>query len=421
MATTMVDIAQLGMEHPSHDKHHTAPAIEPNLVEELFRYTYFYDINQESEEYQQCVEKASAGGEPTSTPPVLSEGPSPAESFTRQEITTPIDQAKSAPFGNVHVHDEDLGVGRHFSFDDLIDETACGAPIAIKCDRSMPPPAVPVKQEASTATYSPPPVTGLSLSASDSYFPVGEKHANELGRSFSKRGRTDTNNTLGGGLVKKNSKRLKQKEDGYPCEHCHETFDRACDRTKHWQRAHAPKDTLPHSCSLCENEGKVKRFLYPKDVRRHLKQVHKIITKDLAAMLTPSISPTSVKSPKTFGMWALCKTVIGLKKLRISASSSHSNGASEKIIMVSSDQRAFVDVDVTGIKTAAALTESVLSALQGHSSAATARFEAQTYLRKHKVVQLGPKLDAQGMLDLVLKDASSQGQERYIITTSFPQ
>jgi hypothetical protein len=48
---------------------------------------------------------------------------------------------------------------------------------------------------------------------------------------------------------------------------CFEVFDRQCDLTHH-ERIHCNYEERPHACSMCD-----KRFLYPKDLRRH-ERVH---------------------------------------------------------------------------------------------------------------------------------------------------
>ena len=59
--------------------------------------------------------------------------------------------------------------------------------------------------------------------------------------------------------------RLSREEGGFPCTHadCCETFNRQCDLSQH-ERCHLPYEERPHSCYFCP-----KRFLWPKDLRRH--------------------------------------------------------------------------------------------------------------------------------------------------------
>ena len=67
-----------------------------------------------------------------------------------------------------------------------------------------------------------------------------------------------------------NSKRGKRVLGGYPCTHhgCLKVFD-VPSQLRHHRRPHTAKEDYRHSCHCGE------RFLYPKDLRRHVTNVHK--------------------------------------------------------------------------------------------------------------------------------------------------
>lgn len=60
-------------------------------------------------------------------------------------------------------------------------------------------------------------------------------------------------------------RRQYRQRGAFACHHrgCPEIFDRRCDLTQH-ERSHLPYDQRPYGCESCE-----KRFLFPKDLRRH--------------------------------------------------------------------------------------------------------------------------------------------------------
>lgn len=65
-------------------------------------------------------------------------------------------------------------------------------------------------------------------------------------------------------------RRQDKKEGGFFCFHtgCFEVFDRQCDLNHH-ERMHLAYEDRPYPCEQCE-----KRFLFPKDLRRHEKTRH---------------------------------------------------------------------------------------------------------------------------------------------------
>lgn len=60
-------------------------------------------------------------------------------------------------------------------------------------------------------------------------------------------------------------RKRKRQASGFPClePDCSELFDRQCDLTQH-ERSHLPYHQRPYPCEHCD-----KRFLFPKDLRRH--------------------------------------------------------------------------------------------------------------------------------------------------------
>ncbi|KAI5366562.1 Putative Zinc finger C2H2-type [Septoria linicola] len=233
-----------------------------------------------------------------------------------------------------------------------------------------------------------------------------------LVRALSKRDRQDTSGTMGGNLARQRSKRHKSLEGGFACEGCEETFDRACDRSKHFKRTHAGEESRPHRCPECSLMGKVKAFLYPKDVRRHQKQVHKIDTVNVSpAVPSDTSEPTTPTSPNASALWTLTKAVQRFKNLRISSTSPTTNARQEKFIMVSTNKHNFVDVDVTGITAPEALTSKILNAL---NVGATGNHElfAQSYSRRHG---LGEKVSRKALLDLVNRLADSESSLKLFV------
>jgi DNA-directed RNA polymerase subunit RPC12/RpoP len=63
-------------------------------------------------------------------------------------------------------------------------------------------------------------------------------------------------------------RRYERVDAGYECSDCHTLFDRQCDRDKHWKNVHGERQ---HRCQICSD----KTFVYEKDLRRHMLNVHK--------------------------------------------------------------------------------------------------------------------------------------------------
>ena len=66
-------------------------------------------------------------------------------------------------------------------------------------------------------------------------------------------------------------KKRKRQPGGFPCVelNCDEVFDRQCDLAQH-QRSHISHEKRPYACDDCD-----RRFLFPKDLRRHAKKHEK--------------------------------------------------------------------------------------------------------------------------------------------------
>jgi uncharacterized Zn-finger protein len=56
---------------------------------------------------------------------------------------------------------------------------------------------------------------------------------------------------------------------GYPCSQCQKRHHTAGDLRKHVARAHLPESSRQQQCAHC-----TARFLWPKDLRRHMTQIH---------------------------------------------------------------------------------------------------------------------------------------------------
>jgi hypothetical protein len=265
-------------------------------------------------------------------------------------------------------------------------------------------------------------------------------------RSPSKRNRTDTG-FLSLTTKKSTTKRQKQITNGFPCrqETCDALFNRGCDEAKHFQRTHAPKDTLPHSCPECGLSGIVKRFMYPKDVRRHLRQVHRI--EHHAAEHTPSLSldptareklypdsskallPTTTTKTKTKtttripttppSIWSLTHSLISLRKLSLKAKSpsSPSPDDNDRFIMVTTDQERFLEVDVSAITAPDALLRHILAALDLHSLE-PCDIAARVYARRNRVVRLGDVLGPVELMRVVERGADAQGALKVFVSWS---
>lgn len=202
----------------------------------------------------------------------------------------------------------------------------------------------------------------------------------------------------------------KQVKAGFPCPGCNEIFDRACDQKKHHQRTHTPITAHSYSCSHCSNHASIeKRFMYPKDLRRHLEQVHNIATNSVSSYgstASTDSTETPAATPKVT-IWMLTKILVKFKRLR--TSQTHRN-----LIMVSADEISFVAVAVSGVESAAALSSRILSAL-GRPPADDPNITAQTYSRRLGQITLGYCLDKESLYSLVVKAADTQGSLKFLV------
>lgn len=91
--------------------------------------------------------------------------------------------------------------------------------------------------------------SGVSSGVNSGHFSASSGFSRASGSSYSRR------------------KRRRRELNAFVCTYpgCDAVFDRQCDLAHH-ERVHMPYYLRPHGCDLCE-----KRFLHPKDLRRHMK------------------------------------------------------------------------------------------------------------------------------------------------------
>lgn len=180
-------------------------------------------------------------------------------------------------------------------------------------------PSLTSKEMFTRGDNSPPSKRVRTQDALENQQPDATAHS---GSSSSKACRADAISTIHS-LTKKASKRAKQTCNGYPCRSgCGHVFNRSCDEKKHYERTHAPITLTSHRhrCPECEAVGKVKRFLYPKDVRRHLKQVHHMSWQDVATVIDSgaplqAFEPQDSTPSTVFTLWALVTALCAFKRL----------------------------------------------------------------------------------------------------------
>lgn len=126
------------------------------------------------------------------------------------------------------------------------------------------------------------------------------------------------------------SKRARSVQGGYICSGCNKSFDRACDERKHFSNVHGAKR---HGCQLCGS-----RFTYPKDVTRHLKQVHH----------TSPRRYTSLKS-----------VVSLLSKLSLWSKDPAAEEKQEEYILVTQDHLDYRKIYLKGLETSEALMREI--------------------------------------------------------------
>lgn len=456
----MVQLVQPGTPHAhGHHAKRDTGLLGQDFEDELVGYNFnppfaaaaYDDVNAEDSELRQYI-RHDAVEIPLSSPPALtlSTGPSPSTSYIGYPIAerpispiTPPDPTCEPRCGTRPSSESNSDVD--FGFEDLIKpeayQTGTGVPLA-KTNASTasrphraPSPRLPCgtcNGVSAHAAHSQQPSAAVrpSLTVDSSAADQGASLVHPT-RSLSKRGRTDTNGTMSG-LVKQNSKRHKQVPNGFPCrEGCGHVFSRSCDEKKHYGRTHAPEEEKKHSCPECNMSGKIKRFLYPKDVARHLKQVHhvqpsetpiagSIATGDVLDHASPASSTTtSTTFPGTAGFWTLHKAVLRFKNLRISSKSPPSpDEQDDKCIMVSTGDRTFVEVDVAGVTQTDTLTHRILTALKISQGSHENHILAQVYSRRGGRTHLGAHVNMRGLLHLVSTTADSQGTLKLIINNN---
>lgn len=125
------------------------------------------------------------------------------------------------------------------------------------------------------------------IAAHDIYRPFGRAQAyydalsqapNEATKSFRSPARSTTHSSESGVSIAScgsghKRRRQSRHEGAFLCEYigCSEKFDRKCDLTQH-ERSHMPYEQRPYACESC-----VRRFLFPKDLKRH-EEIHKNVS-----------------------------------------------------------------------------------------------------------------------------------------------
>lgn len=149
----------------------------------------------------------------------------------------------------------------------------------------------------------------------------------------SKRPSIDLGDNLEG---RSTSKRARSVQGGFPCNGCAKRFDRACDERKHFSNVHGAKR---HGCKLCGS-----RFTYPKDVGRHLKQVH-------------HIESSEVKSPRRYT--SLKSVVSLLSNLSLWSKDPAAEEKQEEYILVTQDHLDYRKIYLKGLETSEALMREI--------------------------------------------------------------
>lgn len=212
-----------------------------------------------------------------------------------------------------------------------------------------------------------------------------------LARTPSKRQRTDfqpdaqEEHETGEDFHNLTRKRSRKEVGGFRCPSCDiKPFDRRCDLNKHEKHKHTLRTFRPHACQEC-----AARFCWPKDVKRHLKQVH------------PSLSPVGER--RTSMAW-LTRALVGFKNLRIKATSPKSPvaGAVEKSIQVTVDKQTFVKVDVSRLADVSDLRSRITEAL-GYSLEMGSMINISRY---HRAFPFEP-LSEEALMEVVEQDADA--------------
>lgn len=417
--TTQLNGGDATLHNNTHDE---SLALDPELVADVLNADLFVDINEENAEYERYLAgqpetafNANGLDIPGPALPALSDGPSRANSTIALRTPEPEYNGADRQAGDVHGLNEPHNADADFDLDDFVIPSAYEPAVTVKTEHPVPDPAIlhQFHSEPYVSTTGKPPLLTRSSPSTGALLPSPTEPHIGLYRSPSKRGRQDTSNDVASLVKKPSVKRHKQEKGGFPCDRCSEIFDRACDRTKHFERTHKPKDQHRNICPHCHN-GTPKTFLYPKDLRRHIKQMHNDEAQSVSPdRKPPNTSPASPTASKPSVLRALSNAVMSLKKLRITATSPQHN-----LIMVSKDQKSFFEVEVSGLNFDDDLISRILKTLEFDEHFPQESVQAQTYSRQYGRVKLGQKLDAQNILKLVTKNADGQGSLKLLISTT---
>jgi hypothetical protein len=162
-------------------------------------------------------------------------------------------------------------------------------------------------------------------------------------------------------------KRFPRIKNGYSCEdaRCTKKFDTQGAATKHHQRTHTPESSRPHKCPHCP-----RRFLWDKDIKRHIGQMH-AAHQNAVALRSPNTRRPSFDLEMLFGpngprftadaMFAALRAAIQMKRvaIRIRARRRSQIEPSQKYIMVTRDHLDFRAIDISGSRTSTALLEKI--------------------------------------------------------------
>jgi hypothetical protein len=161
---------------------------------------------------------------------------------------------------------------------------------------------------------------------------------------------------------------------GYPCEDrgCRKTFDTQGAATKHYQRTHILEADRPLQCPHCP-----RRFLWDKDVRRHIGQMHAAV-QTAVALRSPNLRRPSLNLEMLFGMggarvtadamFAALRAAMQMKRvairIRARRRSLCESGSGPRYIMVTRNHLDFRAIDTSGSKNAMALRRTIRQGLE---------------------------------------------------------
>jgi hypothetical protein len=167
-------------------------------------------------------------------------------------------------------------------------------------------------------------------------------------------------------------KRFPRIKNGYSCEdaRCTKKFDTQGAATKHHQRTHTPESSRPHKCPHCP-----RRFLWDKDIKRHIGQMH-AAHQNAVALRSPHARRPSFDLEMLFGpngprftadaMFAALRAAIQMKRVavRIRARRRSQGEPGQRYIMVTRDHVDFRAIDISGSRTPTALLEKIRGCLK---------------------------------------------------------